>query len=310
MRKKSVFKFLKITICFLLSIIFVFGVVAVPFYYSIIALTKPETVAIVIQEVDYKKIIHKNPTIKKTLAKYNITPAEADNIMKSNKTGKIVEVYADEVSQILLDIPKEKKLDVAYLKQLVEDNTDKFLNIAEDNTNMKFNREKTMQNVNNFIEKNEVVIEKSVSVIEEVRNVVKTIYTSRVIEKKLSFLIAIALIMVAFIFIVIIIALMHSNGFLLVGIDFAVISIILGLIIAFYESNFVSTFALKISDFGTHIIESAITISTEKMIIAVFSTVILTILFIVFFVALKLLKYKYKNELPEQVQDNKLFIEP
>ena len=85
MRKQLIFKILKIVICALLSITLIFGVVAVPFYYSIIALTKPETVAMVIQEIDYKKVIEKNPTIKSTLDKYKITPAEADTIMKSKK---------------------------------------------------------------------------------------------------------------------------------------------------------------------------------------------------------------------------------
>ncbi|MBE6739248.1 MAG: hypothetical protein E7565_02900 [Ruminococcaceae bacterium] len=300
MRKKSVLKFLKITACTLLSIVFILGVVAVPFYYSVIALTEPETVAIVIQEVDYKTVIHKNPAIKKTLAKYNITPTKADKIMKSKQTGELVEIYADEVTQIFLDIPKEQKLNASFLKQLIEDNTDKFLDIAEDNTNIKFNREKTKQEVDDFIEKNEVVIEESVSVIEEVRDVVKTIYTSHILEKKLSFWIAIALIISAFAFIAVIIILMHSNGFLWIGIDFAIISILLGLIIAFCSSNFISTLALKISDFGTHIIESAITISTEKMIIAVFSTVIMTMLFMAFFTVVKLLKRKYQKELPQQ----------
>jgi len=44
MKKESVFKILKIFICALMSVVFVLGVVAVPFFYSITALTKPETV--------------------------------------------------------------------------------------------------------------------------------------------------------------------------------------------------------------------------------------------------------------------------
>ena len=98
-----------------MSIVFVLGIV---FYYSITALTKPETVAMVIQEVDYKQIIQKNSEIKDELAKYDITPTRADTIMKSKKTGELVEIYADEVTQIFLDIPQDKNLMFRKLKNL------------------------------------------------------------------------------------------------------------------------------------------------------------------------------------------------
>lgn len=295
MRKKVLIKILKFSVCFLLSVTFILGVVAVPFYYSITALTKPKTVSMVIQEVDYKQIIQKNPTIKKTLEKIDVTPEKADTIMKSKQTGEMLEIYADEVTQIFIDIPEDKKIDVPYIKELVENNTDKFLDIAEANTDLNFKREKAKQNVDKFFEKNEVAIEESVETIEEVRDVIKTIYTSRVLEKKLSFWIAFAIIAWSFIVIGIIIALMRSNGFLWIGIDFALISSLLCFIVAFGKSKFITTLALKISDFGTQIVESAISISVEKIIIAVFGSMILMILFIIFFVVLKLLKYKYQK---------------
>lgn len=295
MRKQLIFKTLKTITCVILSGILIFGVVAVPFYYSIIALTKPETVAMVIQEIDYKKVIEKNPTIKNTLDKYKITPAEADIIMKSKETGEMVEIYANEVAQIFLDIPEDKKLNVTYIKQIVKDNTDKFLDIAEDNFNMKIGRKEAKQEVDTFFQNNEVIIEESVSMIEEVRDVVRTIYASRVLEKKLSFWIAIAFITVVFIVIAVIILLMRSNGFFWVGADFTVISILLGLIIVFSKSDFIKTISLKMSDFGTQIVESAISISTEKIIIALLGTIIITVLFFGFYVSIKLLKQKYQK---------------
>lgn len=295
MRKQLIFKTLKTITCVILSGILIFGVVAVPFYYSIIALTKPETVAMVIQEIDYKKVIEKNPAIKNTLDKYKITPAEADIIMKSKETGEMVEIYANEVAQIFLDIPEDKKLNVTYIKQIVKDNTDKFLDIAEDNFNMKIGRKEAKQEVDTFFQNNEVIIEESVSMIEEVRDVVRTIYASRVLEKKLSFWIAIAFITVVFIVIAVIILLMRSNGFFWVGADFTVISILLGLIIVFSKSDFIKTISLKMSDFGTQIVESAISISTEKIIIALLGTIIITVLFFGFYVSIKLLKQKYQK---------------
>ncbi|MBR4123370.1 MAG: hypothetical protein IKT93_02995, partial [Clostridia bacterium] len=286
------------------SFVFILGVVAVPFYYSIVALTKPKTVAMVIREVDYKQVIQKNPALKKTFAKYDITPTDVDTIMKSTQAGELVEIYADEVTQIFLDIPDKKKLDVGYIKGIVNNNIDKFLDITEQNTNFKLDHKTLKKEVAQFLEKNEPTIEESVELIEEVRDVVKTIHTSRVVEKKISFWIAVVFIIVSLIMMADIIVLMHSNGFLWVGIDFAIISVLLGLIIGFCKSNFINTLALGISNFGVSIIESAIMVSTEKMLIAAFGTTILSVLFIGFFVALKLLKRKYlNNTLPKAQED-------
>ena len=303
MNKKVALNILKIIASNLLSLLLVLGVVAVPFYYSINALTKPETVSMVIQEVDYKKIIQKNPTIKKTLAKYDITPTKADTIMKSEQTGELLEIYADEVTHIFLDIPEDKKLDVPYIKKLVEDNTDKFLDITEEKTNFKFKRETVEKEVDNFLEKNVVVIEESVATIEQVRDVVKTIYTSRVVKKEVSVLVGVIFISLVFVVIAGIIALMRSNGFLWVGIDFLLITTLLSFIIAFAKSNFISGLALKVSDFSVQIVESAISVSVEKMIIALFSSIIFAIIFIGFFVALKLLKNKYQKLPAEEATD-------
>lgn len=303
MNKKVALNILKIIASNLLSLLLVLGVVAVPFYYSINALTKPETVSMVIQEVDYKKIIQKNPTIKKTLAKYDITPTKADTIMKSEQTGELLEIYADEVTHIFLDIPEDKKLDVPYIKKLVEDNTDKFLDITEEKINFKFKRETVEKEVDNFLEKNVVVIEESVATIEQVRDVVKTIYTSRVVKKEISVLVGVIFISLVFVVIAGIIALMRSNGFLWVGIDFLLITTLLSFIIAFAKSNFISGLALKVSDFSVQIVESAISVSVEKMIIAVFGSIIFAIIFIGFFVALKLLKNKYQKLPAEEATD-------
>ena len=296
MKKETIFKILKIFASVLLSAVLVLGVTAVPFYYSIIALTEPETVSVIIQEVDYKEVIRKNPAIKKTLAEYGISPADADTVMKSKKTGELVKVYADEVKQIFLDIPDSQMLDVSYIKEIVDKNTDKFIKITENNTQLKFEKKAVKKNIDTFFQENEVELQESIEVLEEVRDVIKTIYASRVIENKLSLWCAVIFIATAFAVIAVIVAFMRSNGFLWVAVDFAVINIILCLIIVFGKSAFVNTLAFKMSDFGTQIIESAISISLEKIIIALFSTMVMMALFMGFFLALKLLKYKYKNE--------------
>lgn len=295
MRKELVLKILNITACVFLNVILVLGVAFVPFYYSITALTEPETVAMVMREVDYKRVVEQNPSIKRTLQKYDITPQEANTIMKSKQTGDLIEVYADEITKIFLDIPDDKRIDVQYLKEVVDANSQKFIEITEKNTDIKLKSEKTQKNIDKFFAENKVEIEESITFIKTVKDVVTTVHTSSVIKNSLTLWGALILVAIAFILIAAIIALMRSNSFFWIGMDFSIVTIFLCVVIAFSKSSFVSLIAINLSDFGTQIIESAISISTEKIIIALFGTAIFAVLFVGFFVLVKLLKRKYQN---------------
>ncbi len=295
MTRQKVLKIVGIVGCMILSIFFILSFVAVPFYYSITALTKPETIVMIFQEVDYKSMVEKTPELKLELQKYDISSNKAQKIMESKQAGDVIELYIDEFTEILLDVPSDIKLDVPYLKGLVNDNLDELLNIAEENTKLKFKKEQVQQNINNYFDKNQKSIEKSMPVMESVRNVVKTVHTSKLVQRSLTPLFAVVLVAVAFVVLGAIIAIRRSNGFLWIGIDFAVISIILCLVMGYSQSNFINRLAFNLSDFGTQVIKSAVSVSTNKLLIAIFAAIILTILFAGFFVLLKLLKRKYQS---------------
>lgn len=295
MTKQKVFKIAGIVGCVILSIFFVLSFVAVPFYYSVTALTKPETIVMIFQEVDYKSMVEKTPELKLELQKYDISSNKAQKIMEGKQAGDVIELYVDEVTEILLDVPSDVKLDVPYLKGLVNENLDELINIAEENTKLKFKKEQVQQNIDNYFDKNQKSIEKSMPVIESVRNVVKTVHTSKLVQRSLTPLFAVILVAIAFIILGVIIAIRRSNGFLWISIDFAVISVILCLIMGYSQSNFINRLAINVSDFGTQVIKSAVSVSTNKIMIAVFAAIILTILFAGFFALLKLLKRKYQS---------------
>lgn len=295
MKKELFFKIIKGFICALLSVVFVLGMVALPLYYSITALAKPETVAMVVQEIDYKEVITKNPTLKKSLETYGITPNEADMVMKSKEAGEVLEAYTDRVTQAFLETSEDKELNVSHLKDIALENADEFIELAEKKTNLKFDNKKTKQTVSSFFENNEVVIEESIQVIKEVKDVVKTLNVTQIMHKKFSLVIAFVSVAIVFVIFAIIIALMRSYGFLWIGIDFGVISIILAVVVGFIKSGFVSSLVSQMPLFGSKVFESAITVSSEKIIITLFATIIMTVMFIGFFVALKLLKRKYQK---------------
>lgn len=293
MKKSKALKIIGIVACVLLSIYLIISVVATSFYYSIKALTKPEVVAVVIQQVDYKQVFDANPLVKQILVKNGITSDMAENTIKSEQGRKIIEAYTKEIVEIFKSAPKDKITDASYIKELISNNKIKFVEIAKKNGDAKLNPKVVEKIIDNLLN-DDAFIEKAISVITEIKDIVKSVETSRIVTNNFSFW-SIILIVMAVIAVAVIIIIMHSNGFLLVGLDFAVISIMLCLVIAFSKSSFISLLALEISDFGAQIIESAVSVSIDKMEIIVIGAIIMAVLFSGFSVVLKILKRKYQK---------------
>ncbi len=293
MKKSKVLKVIGIAACILLSIYFIISVVATSFYYSIKALTKPEAVAVVIQQVDYKRVFDANPLVKQMLTKNGMTSDMAEKIIKSEQSSKLIEAYTKEIISIFKDAPKDKMTDASYVKECIINNKAKFIEIAKKNGDANLNPKIVENSIDNLLVDDKFV-EQSISVATEIKDIVKSVETSRIVTNTATGWGIFAIVM-ALAAMVVIIVIMHSDGFLLVGLDFAVISIILCLVIAFSRSDIVSLLALEISDFGAQIIESAVSVSVDKIEVIVIGTIIMAVLFSGFFVVLKLLKRKYQK---------------
>ena len=281
MAKRKALNIIESLICGTLSLVFVLLAVLVPFYYSITALTKPETVTEVVQTIDYKTVIEETPVIKSTLGKMGVDSEKIEKAIKNEKTSQLIEIYADEAKEIMLNIPENRMFDVELIKEIAEENLDKFVEIAEENTGKNFSEKKIKKNVDTFIEKNQTQIKKVVPVLETTRKVVKTVHESKVIEKTLSPKFAVLLFAIGGAIVLIIFIFKRKNGFLWVGIDCFASSLLLVAVLVFSQTKVINDLALKMSRFNVEIIESAISVCSEKIVIAFSSTAFLAFLLLV-----------------------------
>lgn len=271
-----------------------------PFYYSVIALTEPQTVTTVIQNIDYKTLIKKTPAVEATLKNYGIDYKKADEIMKSKETGELIEVYADEATEILLSIPENRKFDSSLVKELVEENIDAVLTVAKENTKVNLDQDKVKTAVNKYIAENGSELEAVAPVLEQARTVVKQIKLSKIVARTLTlpFIIIFTAVMLIIAALIFIIKRRNFNGLLFLGLDFTLVSLALGLTVYFCKSSFVTSLALKMSDFGVSIIESAVSVCADRIIIALIIAAALAVLSIMFFAALR-----YINSIPPKIGD-------
>ncbi|MGN0493659.1 MAG: hypothetical protein ACI4F7_08435 [Acutalibacteraceae bacterium] len=272
----------------------------VPFYYSVIALTQPQTVTTIIQNIDYKELVKSTPAVETTLKKYGIDYKKADEIMKSKETGKLIELYTDEATEILLSIPDNRKFDSSLVKELVDDNIDEVLTVAKETSDLKFNESRVKTAVNQYIAENESELEAVAPVLEQARTVIKQIKLSKIVARTLSlpFIIIFTAFMLAVALLIFLIKRRSFNGLLFLGLDFTAVSLALGLTIYFCKSSFVTSLALKMSDFGVSIIESAVSVCTDRIIIALIISAVLAVLGFMFFAALR-----YLNSSPPKIAD-------
>lgn len=285
---------------FFLNLFLIIICALVPFYYSVIALTEPQTVTTIIQNIDYKTLIKKTPSVEATLKNYGIDYKKADEIMKSKETGELIEVYADEATEILLSIPENRKFDSSLVKELVDENLDKVLTVAKENTKVNLDQDKVKTAVNKYIAENGSELEAVAPVLEQARTVVKQIKLSKIVARTLTlpFIIIFTAVMLIIAALIFIIKRRNFNGLLFLGLDFTVVSLALGLTVYFCKSSFVTSLALKMSDFGVSIIESAVSVCADRIIIALIIAAALAILSIMFFAALR-----YLNSIPPKISD-------
>lgn len=273
----------------LLNLFLILICILVPFYYSVIALTKPRTVTTVIQNIDYKALVKKTPTVEKALESCGIDYKKADEIMKSKEAGELIEVYADETTEILLSLPENRKIHTSHIKNMINDNIGDFLKVAEETTDIEFDEKEVETAVNEYVEENEGELKAFVPVLEQIRTVVKQIKMSQIVARTLSlpFVIAFTAVILGIALIIILIKRRKLKGVLFLGVDFAVISLALGLSVFFCRSSFVTALALEMSDFGVSIIESAVSVCTDGIITAAIISAVLAVLAIMLFGALR-----------------------
>lgn len=285
-------KLFRVAVNFLYLILNLFLIlicILVPFYYSVIALTKPKAITTVIQNIDYKALVKSSPAIEKTLKSYGIDYKKADEIMKSKEAGEVIELYADEATEVLLSIPDNRRINVPFIKKLVNNNIDNVLTDVKESSDIKFNKNEVKTAVNEYIEENESQLEEYAAVLEQARTVVKQIKLSEIVARTFSlpFIIIFAAAILGIAILVFLIKRRKFNGLLVLGLDFAVISISLILIVYFCNSSIVTSLALRMSDFGVSIIKSAVSVYTGRIIIAVIIAAALAVLAIMLFGALR-----------------------
>ncbi len=297
--KELIWDTTRITLSILFSVVLVLLAVVIPFYYSITGLTRPKTVASVVQSIDYVQMVQDSPVVEDALAAYGMDGKAADEIMKSKETGKLIEAYADKVTEILLDIPDSRLLDMSLIRVVMDENLDKVLNVAEENAGVPLPREEIQTVVDDFIDHNETDIKQSLPLLEQARTVVKTIKMSAVVSRTMTwqFRLILAAVGTALIAAILLFQKKNAAGLLWLTVDSGVAALLLLLLMLFSRGTLVNTLAQGISGFGSNVLRTAIKVSTDTILIALIAAAACMVLSLGIYIGWRLHKRTKKVKL-------------
>ncbi len=292
----------RITLSILFSVILVLLAVITPFYYSITGLTKPKAVKTVVQSIDYVQMVDQSAAVQQALAEYGVDGKAADEIMKSEQTGDLIEQYADKVTEILLTVPSDRPIDLPLLREVVDDNLDKVLNVAEENAGVALPRQEITTVVEGFIDENQQEIKQSLPLLETARSVIKTVRMSAVVSRTMTwqFGLLLGLVGAALVTAIILFHKKNAAGLLWITVDSGIASVLLLLLMLFSRHALVNTVAQRISGFGGDVVRSAIQVSTDTVEIGLVAAIACTVLSLGIYIGWRLYKRNKKVKLGAQ----------
>ncbi len=113
----------------LLSIVLVIVLLAFPVYRSVISFAKPSTITDVIQNIDYTELLPEPEDLQGLIGTEFVDTQVINDIMQSDAVGKIVELYATDVMNSVLQNGEQPQLTAEALQTIAEEEMDSLIEI-------------------------------------------------------------------------------------------------------------------------------------------------------------------------------------
>lgn len=120
---------LTIILAVLLSITFVFTAISAVISAAVVSLVDKDTIASYVEVIDYKEIIESDDDISDALEKYKVKEDAVEEIIKSDAVAEIIDIYAKQFTDFI-EGNEPEEFTVDDLKDIVEDNMDELVEIA------------------------------------------------------------------------------------------------------------------------------------------------------------------------------------
>ena len=113
----------------LFSVVLVVVLLAFPVYRSLISFAKPSTITTVVQGIDYSALLPEPEELKKIVGVEWVDTQVVNEIMQSDAVGKIVDLYATDVVNNLLQNGEQPQLTVEALQTIAEEEMDSLVKV-------------------------------------------------------------------------------------------------------------------------------------------------------------------------------------
>ncbi len=246
----------------LLSILFVLMAFAVPICYSAADLLSPKTLTTAIQNVDYVEVLRESDKVDQIVEDMGIDKKTADEIMKSEEVGELLEDVSDDLTEILVDPDSDlDKVDGDFLQKYVDKHFDDIFPIIEEKSDDRLDRDEVKRGIDQIVKDNDGEIKETVSSFKSTKESTSTFSTLAKTAHEATqwyYVLAVCLIELIFLGVIYILRKKNFNGFIWIAINTGIVGSLVSCITLVLASGFTKAITEEMPTFLSGIVDSAV----------------------------------------------------
>lgn len=256
----------------ILSIIFIVSTFSLVVYYSVGGLLQPKTITTVIQNIDYVEIFKESKDMDQAFIDLGLDEETKDAVIKSDSFENLWDDVAIEFTNVLIDSNTElNTLDASALKDIVNNHTDDILAVVEENSDKPIEKDKISEKIDNVFENKSDVIQKTVSKLEPIKQMVVTYDTvTKTVYNTLKWYYILGFCLIEIVILGLIYIMRHKSygGFIWISVDTGITGLLLSAVAVVIGSGLITKTISSLPSFASIFVDSAINYILTKFIIA------------------------------------------
>ena len=294
-----------IFVAFVLSIVFIVTAFAMPLYYSVAGILRPQTITTVLQHVDYVQVLKESEEVRQSMAELGIDVEVSNEIMQSEEVGELLKDCTEKLTDLFFREDADlSEFNAAYLKELVDEHLDGVLTAVETATGEIVPRDELKGVINTARTEKADAIDDAVEGLAPLKETVVTYSTATELVQttlKWQTILVLALFEALLLGLIYVVRLKNYGGFVWLAVDTGIVGGLLGAVTLVVSSELAASIVEKAPGFMKGMLSAAMGSIRTTLVIATavcFGVMVLSI------VACSLLRSHKRRKAAEKGKDS------
>jgi hypothetical protein len=263
---------LGVFVAFVLSIVFIVTAFAMPLYYSVAGMLRPQTITTVLQHVDYVEVLKESKEVKQSMEELGIDVEVSNKIMQSEAVGEVLEDCAEKLTDLFSREDADlSEFNAAYLKGLVDEHLDGVLTAVETATGETIPKDELKDVINTALTEKADAIDDAVAELAPIKETVVTYSTATELVQttlKWQTILVLALLEALLLGLIYVVRLKNYGGFVWLAVDTGIVGGLLGAVTLVVSSDLATSIVARAPGFMKGMLSAAMGSIRTALVIA------------------------------------------